>query len=388
MAALQRQFLQRWGALLFGNDKIAIVHFLQGQGLLSIVKACPGCNSNMRLERHNQCCDGYRWMLFRMGRSTFEKLLLQIGTDPVFIQNNPGGQPMTPTEDQIMLFLWYCATQDDFMRVGDRFCVASSTAIDCVDRVSKAIINVIYPEYVKWPTFRRAKRIMSSFSKRGLPKIVGAIDGTHIRISPPSEKPEQYVNRKGFHSLNFQATCDNNLLFTDVYGGWPGSVLDARVYKNSDLAKRIARHPINTCHGGYLIGDAAYSLSFTLITPYKNYGNFNAIQKRFNYVQSSSRVAIERAFGLLKEKFHRLKNFEMVRLDRLTTIVHALCAIHNFLIVNETIEYNDRRERVDIDEDLNDETITSEVASSSAKEVSRKRDRIARTLYSKRNNHH
>ena len=62
MAAQARQrFLQFWGPILFGNDKIAVIHFLQGRGLVAVVKHCPVCNGQIRLEPHQACQDGYRW---------------------------------------------------------------------------------------------------------------------------------------------------------------------------------------------------------------------------------------------------------------------------------------------------------------------------------------
>lgn len=38
----------------------------------------------------------------------------------------------------------------------------------------------------------------------GFPKIIGAIDGTHIRINAPKEDQRAYVNRKGYHSIHLQ----------------------------------------------------------------------------------------------------------------------------------------------------------------------------------------
>ena len=53
--------MQRFGGILFGNDKIAIIHLLQGHGLLAQRKDCPVCGRQMFLERYNQSQDGYRW---------------------------------------------------------------------------------------------------------------------------------------------------------------------------------------------------------------------------------------------------------------------------------------------------------------------------------------
>ena len=39
----------------------------------------------------------------------------------------------------------------------------------------------------------------------GLPDVIGAIDGCHIPIKAPRENDSEYINRKGFHSLQLQA---------------------------------------------------------------------------------------------------------------------------------------------------------------------------------------
>lgn len=38
----------------------------------------------------------------------------------------------------------------------------------------------------------------------GFPKVIGAIDGTHINIIAPKNCPEAYINRKGHHSIQLQ----------------------------------------------------------------------------------------------------------------------------------------------------------------------------------------
>ena len=48
----------------------------------------------------------------------------------------------------------------------------------------------------------------------GFPNVNGAIDGTHIRIQAPTSDEASYVNRKGYHSINVQAVCDVDGMFT------------------------------------------------------------------------------------------------------------------------------------------------------------------------------
>jgi len=34
--------------------------------------------------------------------------------------------------------------------------------------------------------------------------VIGAIDGTHIKIAAPKLDPDAYINRKGYHSIQLQ----------------------------------------------------------------------------------------------------------------------------------------------------------------------------------------
>jgi len=63
----------------------------------------------------------------------------------------------------------------------------------------------------------------------------GAIDGSHIRIDKPTEDRESYINRKQYFSLHIQGTVNHKMQFIDVFVGYPGSIHDARVFKNSSL---------------------------------------------------------------------------------------------------------------------------------------------------------
>ena len=80
---------------------------------------------------------------------------------------------------------------------------------------------------------QRMRAIKFAFEQGGFPDVVGLIDGTHISIRAPIEEPDAYINRKKFHSINLQVICDENMVFIDMLTGWPGSVHDSRVLRNS-----------------------------------------------------------------------------------------------------------------------------------------------------------
>ena len=43
----------------------------------------------------------------------------------------------------------------------------------------------------------------------GFPEVIGCVDATHIKIQAPHENENDFVNRKGFHSISVQAICNH-----------------------------------------------------------------------------------------------------------------------------------------------------------------------------------
>ena len=69
-----------------------------------------------------------------------------------------------------------------------------------------------------------------------IPQVVGAVDGTHVRISAPETdgKPD-YFSRKQCHTITKQTVVGADLLFLDVATGFSGSSHDARNLRNTSL---------------------------------------------------------------------------------------------------------------------------------------------------------
>ena len=62
---------------------------------------------------------------------------------------------------------------------------------------------------------------------------IGAMDGTHIPASVPTNEQMAYTNRHGTQSQNVLAVCDHDMRFVYVYAGWEGSAHDARVFDSA-----------------------------------------------------------------------------------------------------------------------------------------------------------
>ncbi|KAK3861118.1 hypothetical protein Pcinc_032881 [Petrolisthes cinctipes] len=99
------------------------------------------------------------------------------------------------------------------------------------------------------------------------PRVIGAIDGTHVAIKAPSIDEAIYINRKRFHSLNVQVVCDGNGLIINYSARFPGSTHDAYIWRNCNLRHHFSRGTF----GDYLLlGDSGYPLEPFLMTPVTN----------------------------------------------------------------------------------------------------------------------
>jgi len=67
------------------------------------------------------------------------------------------------------------------------------------------------------PDYNECEIIASHFEKKThIPQLIGAIDGTHIPILPPSDGYRNFINRKGWPSIILQAVSDNNYRYESI----------------------------------------------------------------------------------------------------------------------------------------------------------------------------
>ncbi|CAH2012606.1 unnamed protein product [Acanthoscelides obtectus] len=138
--------------------------------------------------------------------------------------------------ERMRFFLRYVGDPGFQIGIGEAIGVHQSTASRTVSNVITRIVqksNI----WIRFPTtcedLLNAKDAWQE--KFNFPSAIGAIDCTHIPILNPFIHADEYVNRKNFASINVQATCNSNEVFTSVGVSWPGSVHDSRIWKNSDI---------------------------------------------------------------------------------------------------------------------------------------------------------
>lgn len=208
--------------------------------------------------------------------------------------------------------------------IAEDFGVHRTTICKTVNAVLDSIIEKA-ANWIKFPsTVQEVNDAKLLWQTRfNLPTVIGALDCTHIEIKKPTRYGDEYINRKGYASINVQATCDASEKFTSISAEWPGSVHDARIWRRCAVRGVISQFNGTAC----LLGDSGYGIAPWLITPFKLC--HTAQQRNFNLHHARERVVIERVFGQLKKRFPVLGNCVRVSLDKVSKTVVACAVLHN-----------------------------------------------------------
>lgn len=122
---------------------------------------------------------------------------------------------------------------------------------------------------------------------------------------------------------------------------------DARIFKNSPIYQRIKNERnLLLLPEEHIIGNSAYPLMINLVTQFRETGHLTAAQSRYNTKLSSIRSVIERAFGLLKGKFQRLKYLDIKDIELGKKIIAAACVLYNFIQDIDEHDINDAIEEI------------------------------------------
>ena len=113
----------------------------------------------------------------------------------------------TPSRIRLLVFLFHATQGANYHTISVLFGLGRSTVSKCIHDVSKKVILHMWATYIHLPSPQEAVQNMHNWRLQiGIPRIVGAIDGTHIHIQRPCNHGEAYFNRKSFYSLNVQGT--------------------------------------------------------------------------------------------------------------------------------------------------------------------------------------
>ena len=112
-----------------------------------------------------------------------------------------------------------------------------------VSRTVKGVVEEICSKVDDWIKFPSTQAEIEDAARawqqtRTFPLAFAVLDGSLFKIQKPARRynpQEYYSGRKKFHAINAQLICDGQYRILDANIAWPGSVHDARVWRNSAL---------------------------------------------------------------------------------------------------------------------------------------------------------
>ncbi|XP_033938050.1 uncharacterized protein [Pseudochaenichthys georgianus] len=238
---------------------------------------------------------------------------------------------------EVLVLLYSLAHGLSLSVVSSAFGIPKST----VHRITRYVIGKIKANLktlISLPTAYELAEIGDGFCQLAkspaFHRAAGAIHGCHIRIKPSgNEYHKDCINYKLFPSIQMQAICDSTGRFLDVFIGYPGSVHDARVLRNSPIFCQALFPP-----AGWFLADGGYPcLEKTVGLLKVPHGQ---VQARFNVHHARARCVVERAFGRMKTRW-RATLFKALEVSpSFAPDIIACCAfLHNLCInMNDVLE--------------------------------------------------
>jgi DDE superfamily endonuclease len=281
--------------------------------------------------------DDYRFrQTLRVSREAFEFILQNIKSHPVFQNNSSAKQFPIEYQLQIALFRFgrfgNSASLKDIERT---FGVSEGTVINATRRVVEAILS-LEDKYLRWYTVEESTEIKRRiYQMSGFPHCLGFLDGTTIVLAEkPVKDGEFYFNRKSEYGLNCQIVADLDARIRFFFCGYPASVHDSRCIGESDFCGSPEEF---FDEREYVLGDSAYTLSSTILTPYKKPASLHPENAKFNQILSSMRVRVEHCIGILKNRFQSLKGMRQRISGRKSARqvvfwVKACAILHNMIL--------------------------------------------------------
>ncbi|ETV64339.1 hypothetical protein H257_18758 [Aphanomyces astaci] len=127
--------------------------------------------------------------------------------------------------------------------------------------------------------------------------------------------------------------------FPNAYDAIDGIRTTRRSLTTRCLEKRATKESLGP-GGGCFLGDAGYKLYSHLMTPYTIYSDIPQDEAHYNTIHSRSRMVVERAFGLWKNKF-RVFKAELLqhRPSDMARLIEVSLVFHNWFIeFNEELD--------------------------------------------------
>ena len=233
--------------------------------------------------------------------------------------------------------------------VDENIKLGGTTALECLRRLCKGIIQLYEQEYLRAPTQEDLQRILHVSEMRGFPGMVGSIDCMHWEwINCPTAWEGQFIRGdKGTTTVLLEAVASHDLWIWHEFFGCLGTLNDINVLDRSLVFDDVEQE--NTPRVNFFVNQHPYDMAYFLADGiYPSYPTFvrsirlsqSEPNKLFAKHKEGCQKDIERAFGVLQARFKIIREpARMWDISDLAIIMRSCIILHNMIVKDERDTY-------------------------------------------------
>ncbi|CAA7027587.1 unnamed protein product [Microthlaspi erraticum] len=238
--------------------------------------------------------------------------------------------------------------------------IGSTTALECLCRFCKGIIQLYEQVYLRAPTQDDLQRILQVSEKRGFPGMIGSIDCMHWewKNCPTAWEGQFTRGDKGTTTVILEAVASHDLWIWHAFFGCPGTLNDINVLDRSPLFDDDEQG--NAPKVNSFVNQRPYDMAYYLADGiYPAYPTFvktvrlpqSEPDKLFAKYHEGYRKDIERVFGVLQARFQIIREpARMWDIADLQIIMRTCIILHNMIVEDERDSYAQNWTVIDYDQ--------------------------------------
>ncbi len=282
---------------------------------------------------------------FRMRKTLFEKIYADMIIESTFFQQKSdctgkcGVHPLIKIISALRMLCYGLAAD----ALDENFQISETLSLQCLKKFCTTLVEFYGNKYSGPPKQDEIKRILRENSERGFPGMIGSLDCMHWAWKNcPKALAGQYQGKEKTPTFVLEAVATYDLRIWHYAFGFPGSLNDINVLQRSTLVPDLLK---SRYREDFEVNGASRSLLYFLTDGiYPEYPFFvkaltlpkTMKESFFTKMQESCRKDVERAFGVLQQRFHILvRPSNLWFKEDIHHIMQACIILHNMIIEDE-----------------------------------------------------